>query len=343
MNVEFASSWVLLLLLLVPLFVWWPMRKRRRGAVTYSSRQRLAGIRVSLRRRLLWLIPMLRAVGLACLIVAMARPRQGIGEVRTSAEGIAIMFVVDRSWSMSEVLDRQRNTSRMDVVKEVCKEFVEGDGHGLAGRRDDLIGLVTFGRFAQTVCPLVRIHDTLVQLVEGIELANPQSMDAGTAIGEGLALAAARLKDAENDLKKRNETEDDPEFALKSKVIVLLTDGDENVTSIRAEQAAALCAEWGIRVYAIGIGEPQLRRRRGGLNQQLLDRIAEQTSGISRIASDPDALHRIYEEIDQLEKSRIRSKEFTSYDERFAVWAITGGGVLALQMLLAGTWLRRLP
>lgn len=340
---QFATPWVLWALVLVPLVIWWPRRRRARPAVRYSSRLRASGVGASLRSRLLWLVPTLRAAGLILLIVAAARPRQGIGEVRTSAEGVAIMFVVDRSWSMVEPIEGRGSPMRIDVVKEVCKRFIQGDGQGLDGRSNDLIGLVTFGKYAQTVCPLVRIHDSLVKLVDSIELAHPQSMDAGTAIGEGLALAAARLKDAEKDLKERNEGDLDPDFTLKSKVIVLLTDGDENVTSITADQAAQLCSDWDIRVYAVGIGERTYRRRRGGLNLVLLDRIAEQTGGVARVASDEDSLTRIYEEIDRLEKTRIQSKEYTSYDERFAPWALAGFGALALQMLLTTTWLGRVP
>lgn len=354
MMPHFDMPWLLWLLPLAPLAAWWGSWRRRRAAVRFSARQLAACVRPTWRARLLPLLPLLRAGALACLIVALARPQRGIGEIRTSAEGLALMFVVDRSWSMNERLDPNEPTTRIDVVKRLSREFISGNDRGLRGRPEDLIGLVTFGRFAETVCPLVRIHDTLVKLIDAIELAHPQSVDAGTAIGEGLALAAARLQDAEADLARRNAAEADPDFRIRSKVIVLLTDGDENTGEIPATHAAARCAEWGIRIYAVGIGgsrvltvqTPRGEQRLpmgGGFNEQLLKGIAETTGGLYRGATDRRSLDDIYREIDRLEKTEIRSKEYTSYEEQFGPWALAAAGLLLAEMLLGSTWLRRAP
>jgi len=354
MMPHFDVPWILWLLPLAPLLAWVGAWRRRRAAVRFSSRQLTAPVRATWRSRFMPLIPLLRAAALASLIIALARPQRGIGEIRTSAEGVALMFVVDRSWSMNERLDPNEPTTRIDVVKRLSTEFITGNDRGLKGRLDDLIGLVAFGKYAETVCPLVRIHETLTKLIDTIQLAHPQSFDAGTAIGEGLALAAARLKDAEAELARRNQDEADPDFTIKSKIIVLLTDGDENTTTIAATQAAQLCADWGIRIYAVGIGGGTVRTVQtpfgdrqitvvGGFNEQLLNRIAEMTGGLYRSASNRQGLDDIYREIDRLEKTEIHSKEYTSYEELFLPWALAAAGLLLAELVLGSTWLRRTP
>src|SRR5690606_5573136 len=149
-----------------------------RPAMVYSSVDLFEGVGTSLRARMMWLLPALRALGLAFLIVALARPQQGIGEVRTTARGVAIMAVIERSGSMqTPMLYDGATMTRLDVVKEVFRRFVTGDGHTLKGRDEDLIGLVTFAAMPQTVCPLVRIHDTLVNLAAGVSLPRLQIED----------------------------------------------------------------------------------------------------------------------------------------------------------------------
>jgi Ca-activated chloride channel family protein len=344
----------LLLLLLVPPLMWWSGRRRRRSAVLYSSVDLLDGAGISLRQRAIWLPAALRAAGLTMLIVALARPQEGIGEVRTTAQGVAIMAVVDRSASMSIPMSFGGETMpRLDVVKKVFSQFVEGDGKSLKGRPEDLVGLVTFALFPETVCPLVRIHDTLVKLVDTIVMAD-QQYEAGTAIGDGLALAAARLHEAETEINERNEGKTDPDFVIKSKAIILLTDGDENRGEVRAIDAAEMCKQWGIRIYAIGIGDDRggvvqtpmgkMRLPRGdGFNEALMLQMAELTGGLYRKAADGEALTRIYREIDSLEKTEIKSTEFTNYRERFMDWAGAGVALIALELLLSATILRRIP
>lgn len=355
---RFESPWAFLLLLLLPLMWWWMVHLRRRGtALQYSSLLRPGPVGSSWRTRLAFLPGLCRTLAFVALVIALARPQTGIGEVRTSARGVAMMLVVDRSWSMSDPMRyRGESASRIDVVKRVSSDFIRGDGDALDGRPEDLIGLVTFGRFADTVCPLVRIHDVLVDLIQQIQLAHPQSIDAGTAIGEGLALAAARLRQAEDDLSRRNEVERDPEFQIRSKAIILMTDGDENMGDIEAEEAAALCREWGIRVYAIGIGSDEQRmetvqtifgprRVPTGypFREEALRRIAEITDGRYFAATDGDALREVYRTIDELEKTEIESREFTNYYEAFMPWALSALALIALEVLFRTTLWRRLP
>lgn len=348
----FASPWLLLLLLGVPMLAWWSGRARARGAVVYSSVDLIDSAAGTLRARL-WRVPgLLTALGASALIIAIARPQTGVGEVRTTAKGVALSIVVDRSASMQLPLRFAGKTQmRIDVVKQVFKEFVQGNGEDLPGRTEDLIGLVTFARYAETVCPLVRIHDTLVKLVDSVNLATEQ-WEGGTAIGDGLSLAAARLKTAEEELTKRNQAENNPDFILKSKAIVLLTDGDENVGEVAASEAAQMCKEWGIKIYAIGIGDESggVVRAGGtratimpgqGFDETLMKTIASATGGAYWRAVDGEALRRAYAAIDELEKTEIESVEYTSYQERYHPWAIAGGGLIAAGMLLGSTWLRR--
>ncbi len=349
-----ARPEALALLALVPVLVWWSTRPASRPALKFSSSDLYLGVGHSLRQRLLWLPPTLRAAGLALLIVALARPQKGIGEVRTTSQGVAIMTVVDRSASMSlPMIFNAKEVPRLDVVKDVFKRFVIGDGDRLKGRHEDLIGLVSFALFPETVCPLVRIHDTLATLVDAVAFAE-QQFEAGTAIGDGLTLAAARLRQAEVELAKRNEGVKAPDFTINSKVIILLTDGDENRGEVRAADAAEYCRQWGIRIYAIGIGDDRggvvqtplgsMRLPAGqGFNEGLMKSIAERTGGAYRRATDGESLERIYQEIDRLEKSEINTAEFTSYRERFVPWAASGAALAALELLLTMTLLRRTP
>jgi Ca-activated chloride channel family protein len=240
---NFATPWALALVPVVLLAAWWGTRSGRRGAVVFSSVELAELSGATWRTRLAWLPGAMAALAMVLLAVALARPRLGIGEVRTLANGVAIMMVLDRSASMALPLRFQgEDRPRLDVVKQVFSEFVEGNGGDLPGRPEDLIGLVAFARFAETVCPLVRVHGTLNKLVESMQIAE-QQVEGGTAVGDGLALGAARLREAEKELAERNKGEQDPEFTIKSKVIVLLTDGDENAGETRAADAARVCAD----------------------------------------------------------------------------------------------------
>ncbi|MFG0328569.1 MAG: VWA domain-containing protein [Phycisphaerales bacterium] len=354
-SLQFAFPEALALLVLAPLIAWWSYRPSRRVVARYSSLDRIGDTLTTWRVHAYGLLPILRALALIVFVVALARPQRGVGEVRTMADGVAIELVVDRSWSMSYPMSDEDRTSRIEVVKRICREFVAGNGADLDGRPQDLIGVVVFGRFADTVCPLVRIHDTLLDLIDAVTLVGPQSSESGTAIGEGLALAAARLQDAENEIRRRNEGDLDPEFEIKSKIIVLMTDGDENVRTIPAVNAARLCEEWGIKIYAIGIGggggyvtvNTPLGERRipvsTSYDETLLRRIAESTGGVFRAAESAEALRDIYEEIDALERTTIESREYTNYHEAFQSWVIAGAAFLLFELILATTVLRRAP
>lgn len=329
------------LAVVAPIAVWSRLRRRGRGAVRFSSSLLLDGVKPTWRQRLAWVPGVLRVSALVLLVFGLARPQEGRGEVRVTADAVAIVFVVDRSYSMSEAMPfGGERLSRIAVVKRVFREFVLGGSSGLEGRPNDLIGLVTFGAYAETAAPLVRNPGVLAELVDTIELIGPDGLWAGTAIGEGLALAVARLQRAEEQVEALADEGVNDDITIKSKVVVLLTDGEENRGSISALQAANLASEAGVTVHSIGIGSP---RARFGFDPRTLAAIAERTGGIFRTAGDADALRAVSREIDALEKTEVESVRHTAYEERFAPFAAAGLGLLGLELVLVWSVLRVRP
>lgn len=349
-RVQFGSPLALVLLIIPALLLLWP--KRRAGTVSLPSISAVPTLPRTLRQRLLWLPPMLRLLALAALIVGLARPRIGEGRSVSSTEAVAIQLVVDRSGSMGlpMTLDGQEQ-SRLDIVKQVLKEFLLGNGKDLSGRGNDIIGLVRFARFAETACPLVRDHRALQQLVDAIPLAQHQFED-GTGIGDGLALAAARLRTAEQDLRARHSELAGEDLRIKSKVIILLTDGINNAGDRDPIESAKLAAEWGIRVYTIGVGSDTYQTIRtpfgtervpvrADVDAATLKAVADATGGMFWRAQDGRALRDIYSEINRLEKSEVKTLEYTDYRELFTPVALLAGALVFIQVLLSTTWLRR--
>lgn len=377
---------------------------RRRSGVGFASSSLVAALPRTLRQRAMPLKPLMLAVALALMVVALARPQQLTGRSRLSTEGIALQLVIDRSSSMNEpMVYAGQRMSRFEVVQHVLGRFVlgegwrarvEGDrpagdaattpqddpGQALQGRPHDLVGLITFARYAQTVCPLVRDHQTLVELALRSKTVDMKALD-GTAIGDGVALASARLRAAEQELLARRERSGgagsgaqdsdgmaadpataDPSqsqrgsidgngFTIKSKAIVLLTDGAANAGSVEPIAAAEQAAAWGIRIYAIGIGSPyaiistpmgeQRVRIPGSMDEDTLKEMARITGGQYWLASDAQALADAYAQIDQLERTKIETLEASDAHERFGPFVAAALGVLCVQTLLACTILRR--
>jgi len=358
---ELYSPWVLLLLLGLPVLIWLMLRTRRQPAVKFSSLGGVKGYGVSWRQRLRPALVVLRVVCVACLIFALARPRKGTMISRISTEGVAIEMVVDRSGSMqTEMSYDGQKLNRLEVVKQVFADFVKGDGKEFQGRGSDMVGLVTFARYPDTVCPLVQNHDVLTQFLKKTNIVRLQSED-GTAIGDAVALAAARLYKAEAELTRRTaavlgeKADEEPEFKIKSKVIVLLTDGINNAGKYDPIEAAALAKKWGIKIYAIGVGGGQsfvtmqtplgtYRMPTGQeLDERLLKAIADSTGGFYARAEDAEALKDICKKIDELEKTKVTSVQYTQYSERFSIWAWIALGALLAEILASCTILRKIP
>jgi len=360
------APWVLLLLLLLPALVWWELRRNSRAAVTFSSLRSLRHGPVSWRLRLRPLLLGLRLLCLALLITALARPRQGTVLAEISTEGIAIEAVIDRSGSMKAEMDYDGDKlNRLEVVKRVLADFIQGDDRRFSGRSGDLIGLVTFARYADTVCPLILSHDVLMEMLRQTQLVTIRSED-GTAIGDAIALAAARLRKAEEEIQRRRtqlgltdesvlEGANREAFRIKSKAIILLTDGQNNVGDYDPLQAATLAEEWGITVYTIGIGSnqafevvqtllgPMKVPTRNELDEGLLQAIAEKTGGFYGRADDAEALRKIVSEINEKEKTEVRAVQYTQYSEKFTWLAFPALVVLLLEVAASCTVFRKIP
>jgi Ca-activated chloride channel family protein len=339
---------VLILILAAGVLVYFSVRTRgryRTGAVRFSSIAPVLSIRPSLRQRLSRLPLFLRIAAAVLLIVALARPQSGRDPIKKVSEGVAIEMVIDRSGSMRTKMDfRGEQKSRFEVVKEVFEEFVTGDGRGLEGRENDMIGVVAFARYSDTISPLTLSHDTVLGLLEDIDIVTQVSAD-GTAIGEAVSLAAARLKTAEDEIDRSDH---DEKYRIKSKAIILLTDGENNAGERTPEQATELAREWGIRVYTIGIGSRSTNGSYGGVSSRasrfaMLEDMANHTGGIFRPAYDEMSLRAVYEEIDELEKSEFQSLQYLTYRELFLPFAFGALILLALEVVISGTVLRRLP
>jgi Ca-activated chloride channel family protein len=337
-----------LLLLFIPAAMLW-LRASKRVAWMFPTLDVVRVSGTSLRQKLLPLIPLLRLLALVLIVVALARPQFGVERVRDVSQGIAIEMVVDRSSSMAEEMYfKGRTVTRLDVVKSVFRDFVVGGGD-LPGRPTDLVGMITFARFPDTICPLTLSHDALETLIGNVSLVSRRPED-GTAIGDAVALAAARLFKAEESLAKK--TGEESPYQIKSKIIILLTDGQNNAGQRTVEQAAELSAEWGVKVYAIGVGNTHMVRtafgsipvnNNTGLEDQALRDLAEKTGGTYRIATNAESLVEIYQEIDALEKSEIQSLRYLDYRELFPRFALAGLLLIALELLLSSTILRRVP
>ncbi|MHC4756740.1 MAG: vWA domain-containing protein, partial [Planctomycetota bacterium] len=226
---EFNTPQALFLLIWLPVLAYLMLQKRRTSALKFPSLADMKSCPVSWRLRLRFLLSIARILCVGLLIVGIARPRKGTVLSEYSTEGVAIEVVVDRSGSMETEMSYQgKKLTRLGVVKEVLKDFIEGE-KGFKGRSSDLVGLITFARFADTKCPLVHSHNVLVEFLKKTDIVKLKNENF-TAIGDAIALAAARLKKAEEEILQRkaqlglSENYEEDDFKITSKVIILLTD-----------------------------------------------------------------------------------------------------------------------
>ena len=301
----------------------------------------------------MWVPELIRIIALILLVTALARPQTGREQIRDVSKGIAIEMVVDRSSSMGAELEYDGETlTRLEVVKKVFNKFVLGDDRDLLGRPNDLIGMIVFARYADTVCPLTLAHGALPAFLKNVKLVQTREED-GTAIGDALALAAARLKTTEETFRDRQGSSDG--YEIKSKIIVLLSDGENNYGKRTPMQAAELAAQWGIKVYTIAIGGNEAITSiqtpfgiyklpsRQRVDTKTLQAVAEKTEGIFHEAEDAESLYGIYEKIDKMEKSEIESIRFVDYRESFLWFALAGFFLIVCEILLNNTFFRKIP
>lgn len=352
---RFETPWAFLLLLLIPVPVYFHLFRTGRAAFRFSSVRNAAAAGRSLRQRLALAPLALRIAAMTMLIAALARPQQGGDKVREISDGMAIEMLVDRSSSMgAEMTYGGKQLNRLEAVKQVFEEFVNGGQGGLEGRPNDLIGLVSFSRYPETNCPLTLSHGALSRFLDGVRLAQPRSAQDGTGIGDAIALAAARLKKAEETLAKQTG-EKTKDYNIKSKIIILLTDGQHNCGKRLPLDAAEEAKKWGIKIYTIGVGGGEayttvqsvfgaFKVAAGSdLDEATLRAIAEKTGGQYFPAQDAQSLRAVYEQIDKLEKTTVETVRYVNWREMFVPFALLGLLLLAVEIVLSNTVFRKLP
>ena len=329
---KFHDPWLLLLLLLVPVWLWRHRRLARRGGLQFSS------VALAQDTESIWarfgpgLLVVLRGLALTLALLALARPQLGRSESRVKTDGIDIVLVVDISGSM-QAMDYENNgrrSSRIAVVKDVVRDFIRA-------RPNDRIGLVVFGTHAYVASPLTLDHDWLDRNLDRVKIG---LVDGNTAIGAGLGTGVNRLRDTK----------------AKSKVVVLLTDGGENVPHPPAREAAKAAKEFGVRVYTIGAGsntqEPVPVADEQGrllgyisadLDEDLLRDVATTTGGRYFRAADTAAIKNTYAQIDKMEKHEIETVKYEEWTELLKWFLTPSLACLLLAVALEHTRLRRLP
>lgn len=323
---SFARPWLLLLLLL-PLLWWWWRRSRPRPATEYSDLRLVSQVgQASLLARV---PPLLRLLAWSAWVLAASGPRLGGSRVEVKKEGIAIVLALDISSSM--LAEDFAPSNRMEVAKQQAVSFIKA-------RSADRIGVVAFAGEALTQVPITVDYPVLEQSVQALKIG---MLEDGTAIGTGLATAVNRLREAPG----------------KTKVILLLTDGENNRGTVDPRTAAAAAAALGIRVYTIGVGtegEAPIPTGRGlsgfryevlpvRIDEPLLRDIAASTGGRYFRAQDSEALTQIFRQIDGLEKTPIQVTRYVRYDEIAKPLVLAGLLALGLELLLGATLVVRVP
>jgi len=320
--------WLLLLLPALALWRWW-IRDHARLVLRVSDSRAYRRQSGRARARLRHLPMALRLAGMALLVLAVARPQSGTHTREITSEGVDIILALDISTSMAGEDFRPNN--RLEEAKAQAQAFV-------AKREQDRIGLVVFAKQAYTQCPLTLDHELLDEFLGEVEMG---LIDDGTAIGSALATSANRLRDSK----------------AKSRVVVLLTDGDNNAGSVDPLSAARAASAMGVKVYTIGVGkkgkvpypvnDPIFGRRyqymETNLDEKTLREIARVTDGKYFRAENAEALASIYEEIDKLEKTEITSVERVDYREASSLFLLPAALILLLEYLLSRSILRSLP
>ncbi len=329
----FAHPFLLLLLLVLPLLAWLKGRHGQGSAFLYSSVDLVRPISGLSRSRAGSILLSLRWLALAAFIIALAQPRLIKGETELKASGIDIVVALDLSGSMAseDFMVNGERINRIDLAKQVLAEFIDK-------RPNDRIGLVAFAGRAYTACPVTLDHDYLRKNLERLHLG---LIEDRTAIGSALATSVNRLRDLKS----------------KSRIVILMTDGQNNAGKIPPLVAADAAQAMSVKVYTVGVGirgkapfpvmDPFGRKVYQpidvDIDEDTLTKISDKTGGHYFRADSTETLHRIYGEIDRLEKSDAKIKKFQHFDELFGQVVLAGLAVLVLEMILGHTVWRKLP
>jgi Ca-activated chloride channel family protein len=343
-NLQFQYPWLLALLALLPVYAFLHGRVGKLAALRFPSADIARAAGAAARAAAGRLLVFLRLLTVGLCIVALAGPRFANDRTETQASGVDIMLVLDLSWSMMALdmgLPRER-VSRFAIASQVLEDFVRK-------RPNDRLGLIVFSAVPYLASPLTLNHDWLIENLRRLHVGLIR--DLGTAIGDATAAGAKRLKGLKDS---------------KSRIIILLTDGDNNKGEIDPVPAAQLAAALGVKVYTIGIGIEQpctlplfdpatgkLQLTPNGdiipgivlqpANYTVLGKMAALSLAKSYRATNRRELQRIYNEIDRLEKTEIKLRRFTTYRPLFQWPLLAAFGLLALELLLSNTRLRRVP
>lgn len=328
-NIEFAYPWAFALLALLPAMIWWyATRSAKQQSTLMVSSVRSFGSTNSWKTALRHLPFILRVLAILCLIVVLARPRTRNDQEMVSGEGIDIMLCMDVSGSM---LAQDFNPNRLEAMKQVAAGFVDK-------RPTDRIGLVIFAGESFTSSPITMDRNTLKSQIYS---AQTGYLADGTAIGDGLATSVERLKNS----------------TARSRVVILLTDGENQGGLIDPIAAKEIAKSVGIKVYTIGMategfaaapvqdadGQISLRRQKVNLNEGLLRQIAAETGGLYFRARDNAGLQNIYAEIDKLEKSDVDITTLKRFNEKFLPFALAAALLLLAELILRYTVFKKFP
>ena len=327
-HIEFAWPYSFGLFVLLPLLAWWYMSqyKKQQGSLLVSS---IAGYRKvgSWRSNFRHSLFVLRLLGISCLIMALARPQTRFNEELKSGEGIDIILCMDVSGSM---MAQDLLPDRLEAAKQVAAEFV-------SQRITDRIGVVIFSGESFTLVPLTTDKAVLQSQINNIQRG---LLEDGTAIGDGLGISVARLKNS----------------SAKTRIIILLTDGEDQGGRISPVEAKLMAKSYGIRVYTIGVGTDGFapvpviiagrnttQMQKVNIDEKLLRAIASETGGLYFRARDTQSLKGIYKEIDNLERSKIEITALKRYTEKFYPFALAAAFFLLLEIVLRYTVFRKFP
>ncbi len=331
---------MLLLLLFLPVLAWFKGKHGRQPAFLYSSVQLVKGIIGITRSSAGSMLLKLRWLALACFIVAMAQPRLMLSETKVSASGVDIVVALDLSGSMDAEDEgfelNGQQASRFAIAKDVLKKFI-------TKRPNDRLGLVIFATHAFVVVPPTLDHDFLAANLERLDMNMEGFDDRSTAIGSALSTSLNRLRDLKS----------------KSKIVILMTDGENNSGKVPPLTAAEAAQALGIKVYTIGVGtrgeariftgrtDPWGRKEYQKIpvdvDEDTLTKIANMTNAKYYRADSSDTLRKIYADIDRLEKTDVEVKKYTNYTEFFQWVVVSGLFVLLLEVILSNTIWRKLP
>ncbi|MBI9101990.1 MAG: VWA domain-containing protein [Spirochaetales bacterium] len=339
----------LLMLLGLPLFILTgnPFGKKRTDGIPYPAAGK-AILKQGIKVKLIFLPKLFGMLAFILLVIALARPVGELVETEKKTEGIALQMVVDKSGSMGALTNFDgKEINRLEIVKQVMKDFIFGNSEDLKGRSEDLIGLISFARYADTLFPLSLSHDPLEGFITSLNLVDREEED-GTSIGDALALACARLG------SPNLETGREGSYRVKNRVVILITDGASNAGETSPGEAAELAASLGIKVYCIGFGGDAWVRRAGLFGQQkipvgsnidieTLRGISDITGGKFWLAEDGDSIREIYSQINELEKTEVQAVEYKNYREHYKLFVIISLISLALSIILDHTIFRRSP